>query len=650
MMDEGKLSDTKTGSVKAAINSYRERILDENSTIIKEFQTRYPELCIFKAFVRSSSAILLNFSPVSLSESFRYNILQQKPNHKTRELHQAKRDNHQLKESRQFAELAKVEAESELSAAKKTVKDLTRKIEELNSKGNSQMLVLEKLKMDKTREVERDPGNCEQVMKELQSIKRELNRLKLDMASILEEKNRAEKEMETALSKTQSFLNSVEALDKETEKVNEEHVLVELARIEAIKEYQEIQAQRSENAEKYSAAIDEKQKENHKMIQETESINDMEANLAITLSDINILENELRQLKKMDKGLERNKILNYGEESGNASMLESVLKELETAKDELALAKEESFQFMASMDVIRNELRHISDQTAQEKKKEEETETNIQNLNTKLLRAKSKLEIASASEAKAKSVTLNLTVTLEQIKSEVETAKNQRSLIGKENTDIKAEIQRLETETEAAEEKLQSTLQDLRAVKSSEAVAMENLKSLIEKTVRDRTSASQARPTITISKFEYDYLTGHAAGAHKVADRKVEAAQAWVEALKASEKEIQIKCELLKREIREMRVEELHKKAQTNEELANNAEEKVDEVDFEKWRQMVKPEYPKPRSGFSGKSINRRRGKARESGSPVIRGTQRSTSFSVRRRTKVMPNLAKFFRAKGIEE
>ncbi|CAA0839622.1 Protein PLASTID MOVEMENT IMPAIRED 2 [Striga hermonthica] len=619
MMDEGKLPDKKaTGSVKAAINSYRERILDENSTIIKEFQSIYPE----------------------------------KHNNKTRELHQAKRDTNQLKESQQLAELAKVEAESELSAAKKTVKDLTRKIEELNTRGKSQMLVLEKIKMDKSREVERDLGNFqrEQVMKELQSIKRELNRLKLDMASILEEKNSAEKEMEAALSKAQSFLSSVEALDKEIEKVNEEHVLVELARIEAIKEYQEFQAQRSENAEKYSAAVDEKQKENHKMIQETESINDMEANLAITLSDINILESELRQLKKMDKGLESNKVLNYGEEPGNAaSLLESVLKELETAKHELALAKKESFQFMASMDVIRNELRLISDQTAQEKKKEEETEMGIQNLNTKLLRAKSKLEIASASEAKAKSVALSLTVTLEQIKSEVETAKNQRSLIGKENTIIKAEIQRFETETEAVEEKLQSALQDLRAVKSSEAVAMENLKSLIEKTIRDRTSASQARPTITISKFEYDYLTGHAAVAHKVADRKVEAAQAWVEALKASEKEIQNKCELLKREIREMRVEELHKKAQSNEELAN-AEETVDEVDFEKWRQMVKPEYPKPRFGFSRKAINRRREKARESGSPVIRGTPRSTSFSVRRRTKVMPNLAKFFKSKGIEE
>ncbi|KAK6125430.1 hypothetical protein DH2020_040824 [Rehmannia glutinosa] len=582
MMDEEKLPDRKKpGSVKAAVSSYRELILEDNPTI-KKFQTNYPE----------------------------------KPYNKTRELHQAKRDSDQLKESRKLAESVTAEAKSELLAAKKTVKDLTLKIEESNSRGKAQMGNLEKL--TKKGEWDSENSQCEQVMRELGLVKNE------------------------------SYINSVEALNKEIEEINEEHVLVELARIEAIKEYEEIEAQRREKAEIYSAALEETRKKKQEMIQETEDAKELETKLAITVSDINMLDSELKQVKEMDKGLEKN------EESGSSSMLDSVMKELEASKKELALVKDESFQFMASMDVVRNELRHVADQTARLKKKEEKTEMNIQNLNSKLLRAKSKLEVTSAAEEKAKSIVSNLTVTLEQLKSENETTAKERSLISEETAVIKAEVQRTETEIDLAEEKLQAALQDLKAVKSSEAVALENLKSLIEKTMRNRASASRPSSTITISKFEYEYLTGHAAGAKEIADKKVAAARAWIEALKASEKEIQIKSELLRRESRELRVEEEREVQQAEGTMYGN---KTDDDDFEKWRQSMEPENLKPGIGFPSKAMNRsvkkmtptRRGKARRSASPVVHGTPRSKSFTVRRRRKVMPNLAKFFSGKSIE-
>lgn len=43
MMDQGKLPDRKTGSVKAAVSSYGERIGEGNPTI-KKFRTNYPEV------------------------------------------------------------------------------------------------------------------------------------------------------------------------------------------------------------------------------------------------------------------------------------------------------------------------------------------------------------------------------------------------------------------------------------------------------------------------------------------------------------------------------------------------------------------------------------------------------------------------------
>lgn len=547
------------------------------------------------------------------------------------------------------------EARSELSAARKMAKELKLRIEESNARAKTQKDDLEKMQMSKREEGKRNKANfeCEKVMRELEIIKRDLSKLKMDMASVKEERRSAEKELNESVSKRESYWSTAEALNKEIEEINEEHVLVELARIEAIKEYEEIEAQRREQAEVHSSAIELSQKKRQNMIDEIEDAKELEARLAITVSDISMLESELKQAKEMDKGLQSTEIMQHQEEPDSASLLESVLKELEATKEELEQVKRESFQFMASMDIVRDELRHVMDQTARLKKEEEESERAVQNLNTKLLKAKNKLEATSAVEDKAKAIVSNLKLTLEQLESEAEMHKNERTLISEETALLKAEVQKSETEIDLAEEKLQAALQDLKAVKSSEAVALENLKSIIEKTVRNRASASRPSSTITISKFEYEYLKGNAAGAKEIADKKVAAAKAWVEALKASEKEIQIKAELLRRETRELQVEEEHDVHQT--EGSSNPKKKA-ENDFEKWKQMMEPEKLPPEVALHGKAMNTkikraptRRGMSRKSMSPVVYGTPRSTSFTVGRRRKVMPNLAKFFSGKTAE-
>ncbi|XP_042021251.1 protein PLASTID MOVEMENT IMPAIRED 2-like isoform X1 [Salvia splendens] len=611
-------ADTRPGSVKAAVTSYRQRISHGNSKL-NNFETSF----------------------------------QEKPFVKRRELHWAKRDTNLLAESRKNAEQVTAEARSELFAAKKMAKDLKRRIDESNARAKSQMEDLEKLRMGKREEEEWDNANfeCEKVITELELVKRELSKLKMDMASVMEETRRAEKEMNASISKRESYLGSVESLSKEIEEVNEEHVLVELARIEAIKEYEEIETQTRELAQIYASAIQVSQKKTQNIIiDETE----VEARVMATMSEISMLESELKQVKEMKKGVENKEITLYQEEPADgvdsALLLESVLKELVATKKELEQVKEGSFQFMASMDVVRDELTHVMDQTARLKKEEKETEMFIQSLNSKLLKAKTKLEETSAAEDKAKDIISNLNLTLEQLESEAETHEKEKSLSSEETAVVKAEIQKSETEIDLCEVRLQAALQDLKAVKSSEALALENLKSVIEKIVRNRASASRPSSTITISKFEYEYVKGNAAGAKEIADKKVAAAQAWVEALKASEKEIQIKAELFRRETRELQVEEEREVHET--EGSTDSKKRVDN-DFEKWRQMMEPEKLPSEAALHVKAMNKsvkrtptRRGMARRSASPVV---PRSTSFSVGRRRKVMPNLAKLFSGKPVE-
>lgn len=450
----------------------------------------------------------------------------------------ARRDIGRFNESRRTAESMKARAESELLVAKKTVRDLASRIEESTLKTKANMESGEEKRASPNKNVEN--SRYAEVMRELEFVKKEVSELKLDMASVLDEKNRAEKETEASNSKISSYLSSTEAIKKEIEEVNEEQVLVELARIEAIKEMGAIEAQRKEAADRFSSEMKKTRNKMNEMIQEINSSKETELKLAATTFDVRMLQNELKSANEIDRRVQRNESFRQhegsfqkGKELDSPLMLQLVTQEMEAANKELASIREEGFQLMASMDVIREELKHVSQEVSWRKKKEEKTDITIQNLNSKLLRAKAKFEAVSAAEEKAKTIVSNLSLTLKQLKMEAEAAKKERNLICEETTNMKAEVVKTESEIDSAEERLQAALQELEAVKSSEATALEKLKTLSESAMRARASATQHSSKITISKFEYEYLTGRAAGAEEIALKKVEAAQAWIEALKA---------------------------------------------------------------------------------------------------------------------
>jgi hypothetical protein len=578
----------------------------------------------------------------------------------------AKRDLVRYKENRRAAESAKVKAESELSEAKRTVKELVLQIEKSNLKVKAQVRDMERLnKLSKRQDMALIVGSDEshqyaEVIRELEGVKQELSKLKLEMASVLEAKTRAEKEIATSISKLSSNMSHAEALRKKIDEANEEQVLVELAQIEALKEFGEIQAQREKEAREFSSAMQETKNKRKNVKEEISSSTDLESKLAVTLYDVNLIQHELKLAKDKDAKVQRNDSMKHlggsfreGKQLEDSSLLKSITEELQAAKKELASTREEGFQFMASMDIVRNELKHVTEETVQLKKVKEKADITAQNLNSKLLRAKSKLETATAVEEKARSTLSSLSVTLEQLKTEAEVARKEKKLICEETAKIKAEIRNTDSQIDLTEEKLQYAIQELDAVKKSESSALQNLKNVIENTMRSRASASQHSSSITISKFEYEYLTGHAAMAEEIADKKVAAAQAWIEALKASEKEILMKIELAHGDIRETRVEEEKEIYRTESSLSAK---RMVEGELPKWRQVSKKnteaenqQQPLPRKSMkaNGNLTPSRRSKLRNAGSPSVRMTPRiaprSTSIAIRKKRTIVPNLAKLF-------
>ncbi|KAG5082102.1 hypothetical protein JHK82_052263 [Glycine max] len=243
-------------------------------------------------------------------------------------------------------------------------------------------------------------------------------------------------------------------------------------------------------------------------IQAIDETKELEMKLATTLFDIDMLKNEFKFVNKIGK-----RLLQRGEPRK---------EEIEAAKKDLASITKQVFKFMASMDVTRNQLKHVSAATIHLKNKESKIGAKVRNLSYKLLRAKSKLEAVSAAKEKTKSIVSNLTQTLDKLKSKTKAAKKEKDLIiNGEVAETKEEIKKALLEIKVSEERFQGAMEcALQAVKSSEALALEKLKILRENAMKDIIiNVTKPSLLIIISKFQYDYLRNHAGKANEIAEK-----------------------------------------------------------------------------------------------------------------------------------
>ncbi|KAF3444305.1 hypothetical protein FNV43_RR13995 [Rhamnella rubrinervis] len=423
-----------------------------------------------------------------------------------------------FKETRKARGSLRTQTESKLSNAEKTMKDLSPlQLRASKAKAKAQIQEIETPKKSRPSEEQivsdedMDDYQYTKVMRELEVVKQELGLLKLDMAAVLVEKLKAEK-----------------PIKKENENEIEEQKPLQLARIETLKDQTDNveEDEREEKARQISSKIEQTKKKLKDILVDLEHTRELE------------FDTKSNSLEGMDANFQRQ---------------EDLERELEAAEKELAFVKEEGFQYLTSMDIIRNELKHVMAETSKLKKIEEKSDSTVENLNSKLLQAKAKLEVVSLTAEKAKSVKTNLSLILEHLKAEAEKAKKEKELLVKESVNMEAEIQNAEFETRYVEGRLQAAMEELEVVKSSEALAMGYL---TENTMKTRAYEPQNGSSITISKFEYEYLKGCSTGAEEIANKKVAASQAWIEAIKATEKDILIKIDLAQREIREKRLEE----------------------------------------------------------------------------------------------
>ncbi|VYS68572.1 unnamed protein product [Arabidopsis thaliana] len=543
-------------------------------------------------------------------------------------IHMTRKELGGYNESRGDSETVKARVEAGLFEVKKSVEELALLIERSNRSAGFQEKDMEVLKMEE---------KYAEVMRVLEVVKEEVSRVKLDVASVLIERVAAEKEVEELRFKMEGDLRLLESLKKEIEAANEKHLMVALGKIEALKGYKKIERQRERKTIEVLDLLVERNKRIKKMLDEAERSKDIENEFFETNTDVEMLETQLKIFKKMERrvqGRDSSSMSRSNRSFGRGKYSLSVLKEvIEGRQEELASVNVEIFRVMTVMDALRNEIIRARDETACLGKILREDDVKIEKLNSKMLIEKSMLEAVSIAKERISSLAENLVGSLEKLKKSRNAAKKEEFFFKEENTVAKAETQKTKLDRDKKLDELISKLDELEKVKHTEALVLEKLEFLVEDTMESREMESEHCSTITISRFEYEYLSKHASLAEETAEKKVAAAEAWVEALKASTKSVLMKTETLMRESDMTKAEEEREVFRMERSLSTK---RLVEGEIQKFKRNSEAEgyiSPKP----VGKFTPVQRGKPRRYSSV---GTP--TFFVIKKKKKV-PHLAKFF-------
>ncbi|KAM3299749.1 hypothetical protein ACQJBY_040979 [Aegilops geniculata] len=230
--------------------------------------------------------------------------------------------------------------------------------------------------------------------------------------------------------------------------------------------------------------------------------------------------------------------------------LQAAEAKLDMARAELESAKGESLQFTASMERTRTEAARLAEEVGRLEEQEKKAGAQVRQLEAALRDAKCRLGGVTAADEMAGEILADLEATLRQLEEEAEAAEKEKALMEQEGQRVQDDADSVDAEIAAAEQRIRGSIRELEAARASEAAATERLRAAVESAAVERASMAPRRSgNVTLPRFEYEYLTGRAEVVRAVADKKVAAAEAWVEARRAGEKEMIMRAEAIEREL-----------------------------------------------------------------------------------------------------
>ncbi|CAN4102602.1 unnamed protein product [Withania somnifera] len=497
---------------------------------------------------------------------------------KETQLHLAQKELNKLKEQLKNAENTRAQALTELERAKRTVDDLTRKLKIVCESKDLAVKATEAAKSQVNQLEAPNDGSWkvdletarEKYMAEIADLdkaKQELRKIRQDCNTFMEEKAGAIQQAAEAEHTAKANMERASELSKEIAAVQESVDQLKHACVQEREEKAKIYAEKDVLKESYKVKLEESAEKSLALSKETHAdlVKSLEAQLAETMSEIEALR------KEMDSAM-----------SSDLDKVKVVTAELDDAKESLHKVAEEESTLQTLVETLKLGLENIKKEHSELKEKDAETESLAGDLHVKLRKAKSELEVAVAEEAKARGASEEMISALHQLTLETENAKLEAEEMKMPAEKLKKEAEATRMALEEAEKKLKVAMQEAEEAKSAEAGARDQIKILSEKTTAARSSTSETGARITLSKDEFDSLSCKVEEFDTLAEMRVGAAMAQVEAVKASEYEALKKLEATQKEIDDIKTttQEALKKA----EMAEAAKKAV-EGELRRWRE-----------------------------------------------------------------
>nr|KYP73482.1 hypothetical protein KK1_006108 [Cajanus cajan] len=244
----------------------------------------------------------------------------------------------------------------------------------------------------------------------------------------------------------------------------------------------------------------------------------LEVQLSETMNEIGSLQEQMENTKKSD-----------------LDSLKSVTVGLDDAKELLLKLSGQENSVRSTVEALRMELENVQREHYELKEKESKTESIVESLRLELQKSEAEIEANLAKESKAREI------------------------------------------------KLKEALEEAEEAKAAEASALDQIRVLSASTSdAAHSSTSESGAKITISREEFESLVHKAEECDKLADIKVAAATAQVEAAKASENEVLKRLEETQKEIEDIKTETQEAMKRAN--MADAARRAV-ESELRKWRE-----------------------------------------------------------------
>ncbi|XP_048570099.1 WEB family protein At5g55860-like [Triticum urartu] len=504
---------------------------------------------------------------------------------KETELHLAQKELDKYKEQLSNAETTRLQALSELERAKKSVVDLTNKLDAVNKSKELNIRVTENANI-RTKELEggssseavgkdgplkQELDNAREqyaiALADLDAAKQELRKMRKDFETSLDAKLLAAQQEAESVQSSESNKEKASQLRTEIAMVQESLMHAKAATEQAREEEANILAEKDVARRTCKESLEEAQRKLSNLRNDFDPVafKGLQEKLDETYSEIASLQKKIEDAR--DRDLES---------------VSAVSTELDDAKETLQKVAQEQTSLSSLVESLRLELQAVKEEHSQLKHKDAEIESIVGDLHVKLQKCKSDLETAVATESDATLASDDLMLALEQLSSESKNALQEAEVMQKRAAELREEAEAARASLVEAEQKLQSSLKEAEVAKAAETRALDQIKQLSEKASAVRASISEPGANITISKEEFKSLSRKVEQTEKLAEMKVAAAMAQVDAVRASENEAIKKLEAARKEMEDMELatEEALKKAETAE-----AANKAVESELKRWRE-----------------------------------------------------------------